>query len=129
MYIKGLLNSPSFLKRLHKEWPNPQCITMLDMSVCENETDELVKIIEQKNESTPSLIGQFFFSYCRQTNHKSLAASQDSFLLFLRANWVVKKAKETLKDAATSDCLFLLLTMAWTPNFCHKIMWPSFYLM
>ena len=61
MYIKGLLNSPSCLKRLHKEWSNPQCITMLDMSVCENETDELVKIIEQKNESTPSLIGQFFF--------------------------------------------------------------------
>ena len=40
---------------------HPRCITMLDMSVCENETDELVKIIEQKNESTPSLIGQFFF--------------------------------------------------------------------
>ena len=77
----------------------------------------------------PLLNWTVFFSYCRQTNHKSLAASQDSFLLlFLRANWVVKKAKETLKDAATSDCLFLLLTMAWTPNFCHKIMRPSFHL-
>ena len=70
----------------------------------------------------PFLNWTVFFSYCRQTNHKSLAASQDSFLLFLRANWVVKKAKRTLKDAATSDCLFLLLTMAWTPNFCLKIM-------
>ena len=54
----------------------------------------------------PLLNWTVFFSYCRQTNHKSLAASQDSFLLFLRANWVVKKAKGTLK-AATNDCLFL----------------------
>ena len=45
-------DSPSCLKRLGTKAVNPRCITILDMSVCENETDELVKIIEQKKTTT-----------------------------------------------------------------------------